>query len=99
MTPTLPAKCGELLINLSKNFRTDELHPLTENLRDLIAKEGGRILMDDADLGVIVAKFEHDEEKLARVLNRLHQHPAVRSADYNWVAALDGELPVDSNLE
>ena len=55
--------------------------------------------MDDADLGVILAKFDRDDEKLARMLDRLRQHPAVRSADYNWVAALDGELPVDSNLE
>lgn len=84
----LPAKCGELLINLSKNFRTDDLHPLTGDLRDLIAKEGGRILMDDAGLGVIVAKFDRDDEKLDRVLNLLRQHPAVRSANYNWVLTL-----------
>ena len=93
---SLPAKCGELLIQLNKNYRTDELHPLTEELRDLIAEEGGSIVMDDADLGVIVAKFDRDEEKLARVLNSLRQHPAVRSADYNWVAVLDGEFSVDN---
>ena len=92
----LPAKCGELLIHLNKNYRTDELHPLTEELRDLIAEEGGSIVMDDADLGVIVAKFDRDDEKLARVLNSLRQHPAVRSADYNWVAVLDGEFFVDN---
>ena len=91
----LPAKCGELLIHLSKNYRTDELHPLAEDLRVLISKQGGSILMDDADLGIIVAKFDRDDEKLAHVLNRLRQHPAVRSADYNWVVVPDGELPVD----
>ena len=92
----LPAKCGELLVHLSKNYRTDELHPLTEDLRDLIAKEGGSILMEDADLGVILAQFDRDEEKLAYVLDRLRQHPAVRSADYNWVVSLDGEFSVDN---
>ena len=84
-----PAKCGELLIYLSKNYRTDELHPLTEDLRYLIAKQEGRILMDDAALGIIIAKFDPDEEKLARVLGLLCQHPAVRSGDYNWVSTLD----------
>lgn len=86
----LPAKCGELLVQLDKNYRTDELHPLTGDLRDLIAKEGGSIVHDDDDLGVIVAKFDLDDEKLARMLDHPRQHPAVRSADYNWVAALDG---------
>lgn len=84
-----PAKCGELLIYLSKNYRTDELHPLTEDLRYLIAKQGGSILMNDAALGIIIATFDPDEEKLARVLDLLRQHPAVRSADYNWVSTLD----------
>ena len=91
----LPAKCGELIVHLSKNYRTGDLHPLTGDLRDLIAKEGGSILIDDADLGVIVAKFDSDEEKLARILERLHKHPAVRSADYNWVSVMDDTFRVD----
>ena len=51
--------------------------------------------MDDADLGVIVAKFDSEKEKLARVLDRLRKHPAVRNADYNWVSTMDGEFRVD----
>ena len=31
--------------------------------------------MDDVDIGVIVAKFDRDEEKLARILECLHKHP------------------------
>ena len=85
----LPAKCGELIVHLNKNYRTGESHPLTGDLRDLIGKEGGSILMDDSDLGVIVAKFDSEKEKLARVLDRLRKHPAVRSADYNWVSVMD----------
>ena len=85
----LPAKYGELLVHLNKNYRTDELHPLTGDLRDLIGKEGGNILMDDADLGVIVAKFDREKEKLARMLDRLRKHSAVRSVAYNWVSVMD----------
>lgn len=91
----LPAKCGELLVHLSKNYRTGDLHPFTGDLRNLISKEGGRIVTDSADLGIIVAKFDSDEEKLARVLNRLRRHPAVRSVDYNWISVPNGGLPVD----
>ena len=75
----LPAKCGELLVQLDKNYRTDELHPLTRDLRDLIAKEGGSIVHDDDDLGVIVTKFDLDDEKLARMLDRLFKPPCNRS--------------------
>ena len=82
----LPARCGEIVLQLNKNYRTGALHPLTGDLRDLIAKEGGGIVMDSADLGVIVAKFDLAEEGLARVLDRLRKHPAVRSADYNRVS-------------
>ena len=81
-----PAKCGEIVLQLNKNYRTGALHPQTGDLRDLIAKEEGVILTDSADLGLIVAKFDRDEEKLARVLERLRKHPAVRNADYNWVS-------------
>ncbi len=91
----LPAKCGELIIHLNKNYRTGELHPLTGDLRDLIAKDGGSILLDDVDLGILVAKFDSDEEKLAPILDRLHKHPAVRSADYNWLSVPYGGLRVD----
>ena len=82
----LPAKCGEVVLQLNKNHRTGALHPQTGDLRDLIAKEEGVILTDSADLGVIVAKFDRDDEQLARILERLRKHPAVRSADYNWVS-------------
>ena len=51
--------------------------------------------MDDVDSGVIVAKIDRDEEKLAPILGRLHKHPAVRSADYNWLSVPDGGLRVD----
>ena len=91
----LPAKCGEIVLQLKKNFRTGALHPLTGDLRDLIAKKGGSVLMDDTDLGVIVAKFDRDEEKLARILDRLHKHPAVRSADYNLLSVPDDTFRVD----
>ena len=91
----LPAKCGEIIVHLNKNYRTGELHPMTGDLRDLIAKERGSILMDDSDLGVIVAKFDSDKEKLTRVLDRLRKHPAVRNADYNWISTLNDTFRVD----
>ena len=89
----LPAKCGELIIQLNKNYRTGELHSLTGDLRDLIAEEGGSIVMDDVDLGVVVAKFDPDEKKLARVLDRLSKHEAVRTVDYNWVSVPGDTFP------
>lgn len=91
----LPAKCGEIVLQLNKNYRTGALHPLTGDLRDLIAKEEGSILTDDTELGVIVAKFDRDEEKLAPILDCLHKHPAVRSADYNWLSVLDDTFRAD----
>lgn len=91
----LRAKCGEIVLQLNKNFRTGALHPKTEDLRSLIAKEGGVILMDSADLGVIAARFDRDEETLASVLDRLRKHPAVRSADYNWLSVPTDGLRAD----
>ena len=91
----LAAKCGEIIVQQNKNYRTGELHPMTGDFRDLIAQEGGRILMDDADLGFLVTKFGGDEENLARVLDLVRNHPAVQSADYNLVAVLDDTFRVD----
>ena len=91
----LPAKCGEIVLQLNKNYRTGELHPQTGDLRGLISKEGGNILMDDTDLGILVTKFDRDEKKLAPMLDRLREHPAVRSADYNWFSVMDDTFRVD----
>ena len=91
----LTARCGELLLLTRKNYRTNALHPMTEDLRRRISEEGGRIVREDADLALIVARFDHAADALASVLERLRSHQAVSAADYNFLSAPDGIVAVD----
>lgn len=91
----LPARCGELLLHTRKDYRTNELHWMTENLRRRILEEGGKIVKEDGDLAVIVARFDHGAAVLASVLEALRLHPAVRAADYNLISVLDDNSAMD----
>ena len=91
----VPARCGELLLHTRKDYETNEMHWMTGDLRRRILEAGGRIVREDDDLAMIVARFDHGAGALSSVLEDLRQHTAVRAADYNLISVVGDESYMD----
>ena len=91
----LQARCGELLLQVRKNYQTNELHWLTEDLRRQVVRAGGSIVMDDDVVAVIIVRFGREAGQLATTLDSLRRHPAVEAADYHLISVTDDEFRID----
>jgi hypothetical protein len=83
----MPARCGVLVVVLhavDDDFERDA-HGITKIIEEL----GGRVERADAALGVVVAQFLPDTERLARIRTQLTHLSTVKAVSYDLIAVPD----------
>ena len=85
------AQCGALVVVFRGSWKNGKRIPSEHypDLKELIAKDGATIQMEDYDLGMLSLCYGLDTEELSAKKKQLEKHPAVRRVHYNSVAVPD----------